>query len=561
MLKSATRIGLVLVLVAALPLAGCALGAPQNASNVTATSAILHGSVGSSLDGKTTYWFKYAAPGLPLRETPHRTISIADRTAHPVAERVSGLRPSTTYVFRTCAQDPDQTEGLCAYGTQRFTTSAAPAPTLTVPRGTGLGRVQSSPTGIDCINGSGSCSASFPVGSAVTLSATAADGYATGSWSGACASATGSSCSLTLASDATASADFTPNCPSAAGFGPGNWPPSCWRPYSTAGASTSPFNRVISESPSVEPASAAIVNGIVGARPQEIVAAPGDLRDGGVPIYWAQPGDPMMTLHCNPPPDWDPCPIEGMQVRVPVEAQPAGGYDPPPWDHDAHMTVVDAQSGWEYDFYNGQERSGSQLTVGYGGRTRLDGDGLGSTAVAAHYGGLAGIIRIQELQAGSIDHALLISVPCTRGGDPVYPASADGAVCSDPTDKPAMGARFQLDMSQQQIDALNVPAWQKTIYTALHRYGAYLSDTTEEDHWGFEIESPSTYEGFSGYGGASNPWAQFASSFGIDPVDFNEDTHPERWFYWTQDGVDSSPLSIDWHRMRVLQPCSARGTC
>jgi hypothetical protein len=349
-------------------------------------------------------------------------------------------------------------------------------------------------------------------------------------------------------------------CPEPGSFGAGNWPPACWRPYATAGAQWSPFNRAISPSPRVEAESTAMVESVVGEQLFPIVAAPGDTRDGGVPVYWSKASDPLVTLDCTAPADWGTCPLENVQIRVPAEARPAGGYDPEPWDHDAHMTVVDQQSGWEYDLYNVQVRTASKIEIGFGGRTRIDGDGLGSAAVAAHYGGLAGLIRVEELEAGVIDHALLIVVPCTNG-TPVYPADADGSVCEDTRGKPAMGAHFQLDMTQAQIDALQAPEWQRTIYTALRKYGAYVSDTTDGEHWGLEIESPSSYESFSGYGGSNNPWAGLASRFGIGPADFNEDGHDEYWFYWSKDGSYDGPPSIDWHNLRVLEPCSADGTC
>jgi hypothetical protein len=57
---------------------------------------------------------------------------------------------------------------------------------------TGQGSVTSAPAGIDC---PGTCTAGFPDGSQVTLTATPADGWRLASWGGACTGAPG--CAVT----------------------------------------------------------------------------------------------------------------------------------------------------------------------------------------------------------------------------------------------------------------------------------------------------------------------------------------------------------------------------
>ena len=95
---------------------------------------------------------------------------------------------------------------------------------------------------------------------------------------------------------------------------------------------------------------------------------------------------------------------------------------------------------------------GGTLEFRWGGRTRLDGDGLGTNATAAHFALSAGIIRPEEMAAGRIDHALFMVVKCTAGK--VYPAGGGGAQCADLTDAPAGGMRFQLGYSSAEIEAL-----------------------------------------------------------------------------------------------------------
>lgn len=77
-------------------------------------------------------------------------------------------------------------------------------PQLTVSRvGTGSGTVTSNPPGINC---GGACSTSFPAGTNMTLTATAATGSVFAGWSGACSGTT--TCSFTLGASATVSATF-----------------------------------------------------------------------------------------------------------------------------------------------------------------------------------------------------------------------------------------------------------------------------------------------------------------------------------------------------------------
>jgi hypothetical protein len=68
---------------------------------------------------------------------------------------------------------------------------------------TGLGSITSLPVGINC---SGTCNASFSIGSSVTLTAAPITGYYFAGWSGACSGS--GTCTLTLSSNQTANASF-----------------------------------------------------------------------------------------------------------------------------------------------------------------------------------------------------------------------------------------------------------------------------------------------------------------------------------------------------------------
>jgi hypothetical protein len=322
-------------------------------------------------------------------------------------------------------------------------------------------------------------------------------------------------------------------------FEVGNWPSGCWRPY----ADNSPFNEPIPPNPTLHPDSAGIVDYLSTHNPgpnalQVIDTANFPDVDYFHPTYYPQSADPLFTFHCTQP--WGTCAIEGMQVRIPDAALPAGGTD-------GHLTVVDQASGWEYDLWavSSKPAGGGVIEAGWGGRTRIDGDGLGGMAVAAGYGNLAGIIRAQEMEAGVIRHALFMVVRCVATAW-VWPANQAAYLCQDLglPDEHAVpnGARFQLDLSDDEIASLDAPAWKKTILTAMAHYGMYVGDTGS-DPWGIEAESGRTYTSF----GSPDPFLQFAIANGI-PLSTNQ------YRFDLSDGVD-------WSRLRVIDPCVAQGNC
>jgi hypothetical protein len=328
------------------------------------------------------------------------------------------------------------------------------------------------------------------------------------------------------------------------GFGVNSWPSALWRPY----AGSSPFN-LLASGVSVHPDSAAIVQRVLSWNSQNpvgnLLAGLADTaQDYAHPTFYAQPSDPIFTLHAT---GGSPS-IEGMRIPVPDAARPAGGSD-------HHMAIV-TPDGWEYDLWNvtSKPQGGGTLVFELGGRTRIDGNGLDSYGTAARFGNLAGVIRAQELAAGHIDHALFITVRCTStstgfgydtrpapgGGQSayVYPASHGGSSCSSADDvgAPPMGARFQLAMSDAQIQALAVPVWKKTILTALAHYGGYVGDTGGPG-FAFQFESGTTYTSF----GVTDPLVTFAKANNVP-------TYNGSYVFNMANGVD-------WARyLRVLVP-------
>jgi hypothetical protein len=325
-------------------------------------------------------------------------------------------------------------------------------------------------------------------------------------------------------------------------FSATNMPGACWRPY----ADTSPFNRSVGTGSQVDPNSSAIVSRVVGFGGPDNISV-GGAEDWSHPVYYSQPSDPMFTVHCVKP--WGTCEVEGAQIRIPDAAQPASGGD-------GHMAVIDQANGWEYGFWQVQNKpaGGGTLSVSWGGKTRIgtaDSDGLGSNATAAWFGLAAGVIRPVELEAGQVNHALFMTVKCTNGTS-VWPAGT-GAGSSyssqglSNANAPAMGQHFMLAMSDSEIDALSVPAWKKTTLNAMAHYGMFVGDTGGTG-WGIAFESSASYTSF----GQPDPWVRLGDLWGV-PKYPDPDVGPVRVFKLSG--------AADWSRLRVVAPCVAQGTC
>jgi hypothetical protein len=339
--------------------------------------------------------------------------------------------------------------------------------------------------------------------------------------------------------EAPAPSNATPGACTFGTFDVGNWPGACWKPYGPS----SPFNQKLPANPRLTSNSPQIVQRITGFGPLQHITAnqAGTDNDFGDPVYWSQPGDPEYTIHCVE--DWGTCPIEGHKIRIPAQAQPAGGTD-------GHMSVVDQATGWEYDFWAVKSKgsTGGTITTGWGGRTRIDGDGLDSEATASYFGSMAGKLRVEELEAGRIDHALFLAIRCSNGRT-VYPVKGHaGQRCSSigmsEENAPPMGSRIMLDMSLEEIAALPVPSWKKTILRALAEYGAFMGDTGS--NWAIAEESGLSRESF----GHEDPWVRFAKDNGVP--------------YYAPDDVYVFNMreGVDWQsRLRVVDPCVTQGTC
>ena len=105
-------------------------------------------------------------------------------------------------------------------------------------------------------------------------------------------------------------------------------------------AASSPFNRAADDPCHPRSARDRPEGALLGAPGNLVAGSAGTSSDCGHPTYYAQPTDPVFTLHAT---GGGRNAIEGTRIRIPDAARPAGGGD-------GHMTVVEPD-GWEYDFW------------------------------------------------------------------------------------------------------------------------------------------------------------------------------------------------------------------
>jgi hypothetical protein len=335
-------------------------------------------------------------------------------------------------------------------------------------------------------------------------------------------------------------------------FSSSNFPSGCWRPYSSG----SPFNRVLPADPTLAPNSSAIVANLTANQygfeggTGQFAFTSDDGRDG---IYYSRTSDPVVTIHCTY--YWGPgtCTganqvnIDGQQIHIPAGAMPQDNGS------DMHMSVIDQANNLEYDFEHATWSADHKtLTVWAGAEIPAGanvGTGLGGGGTAAGFSTVAGLITEPELASGTINHALVINVPCTNGA--VYPASgANGLACSQiqgntPTGTATpLGTLFQLNMTDTQIAVSGAPAWEKTIMTAMAHYGMYVNDTDGINNIELEAESDISYTSLGGQPLMSN-FMKAKGGYYYAPL--------KRW-------IMEGP-GIPLNKLRVVSSCWAQGTC
>ncbi len=204
-------------------------------------------------------------------------------------------------------------------------------------------------------------------------------------------------------------------------------------------------------------------------RTQALLSPPGHINAAqwSHPIYQATTADPVQTLH-------DTGSGVTRSIPIPINATAAA-----PTPGDQHLHIVGTTKSFVDESWLAS-RTATGWKTPYTVRTDLRGPGVGQGGVRA-YGGSAigGLIRLHELQAGAIRHALAFAMPRSamkRG--PVWPAIfEDGDAASTYTGTLAMGTLVAIPAGVD-LEALGLSPAGLVVARALQRYGAYLTDAS-----------------------------------------------------------------------------------
>jgi hypothetical protein len=157
-------------------------------------------------------------------------------------------------------------------------------------------------------------------------------------------------------------------------------------------------------------------------------------------------------------------------VPVPPDAKPAAGTD-------GHMVVWQPSTDTMWDFWvmHGQ---GDAWSASWGGK--LEGvsgsEGVMRSPSGATASGLplaAGMILLDEVRRGRIDHALAIGILGVRSE--VFNPPANRTDGGGGNSQPPMGARFRLDPALD-VPALGLPPLVRMMAEAAQRYGVIVRD-------------------------------------------------------------------------------------
>ncbi|MCC6245482.1 MAG: Ig-like domain-containing protein [Gemmatimonadaceae bacterium] len=180
--------------------------------------------------------------------------------------------------------------------------------------------------------------------------------------------------------------------------------------------------------------------------------------------------------------------VSGTQARVPVSFEYADESDPGPYPvppnppieggpastGDRHILVVDRDNWKLYELYAAYPQ-GSGWRAGSGAIFDLNSNALRpagwTSADAAGLPILPGLVRYEEVAAGTIAHAMRFTVSRTRRA--YIPPARHWASSDTSSLRPPMGMRVRLKAS---VDISTYPASAQVILRALKKYGMIVAD-------------------------------------------------------------------------------------
>jgi hypothetical protein len=236
-----------------------------------------------------------------------------------------------------------------------------------------------------------------------------------------------------------------------------------------------------------------------------------------IPVYTVPAGQPTITVKLENASTAPALQLAWSAVPLPANAQPAAGSDkvlivwqPSTdrlWDfwRLAH-TLKGWQSVWGGAMQNVSSNPGVYGPEAWPGAKTGWGDSASSLEPAG------GLISLEDLELGQINHAVAIAIPNVRAGVYASPAQRTDGKSSDPLSLPE-GAHLRLN-PKLNLAALHLPRVTLMIAQAAQRYGLLVRDYAPNVTIYAQDPTPTgtnPYAGAGGYFEGKNPRELLAS--------------------------------------------------
>jgi hypothetical protein len=275
-------------------------------------------------------------------------------------------------------------------------------------------------------------------------------------------------------------------------------------PSSPRFSPTSFWNVPIPAGATLDPSSAAIVGAFVTEVAAEEAASRGpwiNIKGYSVPIYTVPASQATVSVKVANHPRAYSLQAAWDAVPLPPTAQPAPGGDAElvVWQPSTNRLwefwkLVHGSSGWEATWGGAMQDvstdPGVYTTAAWPGAKTFWGASASSLSIAG------GLITLEDLERGQINHALAMAVPNVRGAVYASPAQRTDGSSTNPFSLPE-GAHLRLDPNLD-LATLHLPRLTLMMAEAAQRYGIYVRDGAK-DVTSFFSQDPVT--------GATNPYA------------------------------------------------------
>jgi len=279
------------------------------------------------------------------------------------------------------------------------------------------------------------------------------------------------------------------------------------------------WNKEVPADASIDPTSAAVMGAFAEEVDTELATKNGpwiDTTSYSFPVYTVPADQPTVRVRL----DGDSPALQAAwdAVPLPPAAIPAVGSDHPLilwqpstdklWEF--HRLVYETD-GWNAPWGGAMQNVSSSLGV-YGpeawpGATTVW--GLSSSSLSK----IGGLISLEDLELGQINHALEMAIPNVRSGQYSSPAERSDGQSADPLSLPE-GAHLRLDPNLD-LAALHLPRVTMMIAEAAQRYGIFVTDRAGSVVFYAQDPIPTgtePYTGPTGYFEGENP-RQLLESF------------------------------------------------